>query len=501
MRYVLTDEQMKACDSWTISQMGVPSLVLMERAALACVSTLHEEGFDLTRVLAVCGTGNNGADGAAAARILYLKGVNAEIYLAGDPAKYSPDLKKQLEIAQNYGVTFVHSPRFSEYTTIVDALFGIGLHRKLEGVFADAVRRINESSARVLSVDVPSGISGTTGAVLGTAVRADVTQTFAWEKRGLILYPGAEYAGNVRTADIGIYLPKGEDPGCLLTEDSDIAKFYKKRQDWGNKGTFGKVLLLAGCDTMYGAAYLSASAALLSGAGMVKLHTSRANADALRISLPEAMLSFFPEVESEKAQLEAFAPGTAWADLIAAGPGLGTSSAARALVRELLTSCAKPCVFDADALNIISECPDMLKQRKNFTVITPHIGEMARLTGRSAAQIKADPAACAGEFAAEYGVVCVLKDARTVTAFPDGRIYLTASGNSGMATAGSGDVLTGIIAGMLSQSHACENDVPAAVHFHGFCGSCAARAGARPSLTSGAILREIPSAMRELGIF
>ncbi len=502
MRYILTDEEMKSYDGWTIRSMGIPSLVLMERAALSCTAALYEEAFDLRRVLAVCGTGNNGADGVAAARILHLRGISTKVWMVGNPEKYSPDLRTQIKIAENYGVTFVHSPDFREYTTIVDALFGIGLHRNLEGVFADAVHKINDSGARVLSVDVPSGVSGTTGAVLGAAVRADVTQTFAWEKRGLILYPGAAYAGKVRTADIGIYLPRGERPGCALTEDCDAVKVYSRRPDWGNKGTFGKVLLLAGSETMYGASYLSASAALLSGAGMVKIHTARENADALRVSLPEAMLSFYPEENTgEQTQMEAFAPGEAWADLIAAGPGLGTSAPARLLVRRLLIACEKPCVFDADALNIISEDTDMLRQRKNLTVITPHIGEMARLTGESAAVIKADPIACAVKFASSYGVICVLKDARTVTAYPDGRVYLTASGNSGMATAGSGDVLTGITAGMLAQSRADEAAVPAAVHFHGLCGTTAAYRGARPSLTAQDILRAIPETMQKLGIF
>lgn len=502
MRYILTDEEMKAYDRWTIQDMGIPSLVLMERAALSCVDALYDNGFDLARVLVVCGTGNNGADGVAAARILHLRGICTEVWMVGNPEKFSPDLRKQMKIAENYDVTFVHSPDPHEYTTIVDALFGIGLHRNLEGVFAEAVHKINDSNARVLSVDVPSGVSGTTGAVLGTAVHADMTQTFAWEKLGLILYPGAAYAGKVLTADIGIYLPKGELPGCALTEDCDVTEFYGQRPDWGNKGTFGKILLLAGCDAMYGAAYLSASAALLSGAGMVKIHTARENADALRISLPEAMLSFYPkENTGEDAELEAFAPGEEWADLIAAGPGLGTSGPARLLVHRLLVSCEKPCVFDADALNIISEDTDMLRQRKNLTVITPHIGEMARLTGESPAVIKADPIACAVKFAAAYGVICVLKDARTVTAFPDGRVYLTASGNSGMATAGSGDVLTGIMAGMLAQRGADVKAVPAAVHFHGLCGTAAACRGARPALTAGEILRAVPEAMHKLGIF
>lgn len=501
MRYVLTDEQMKACDAYTIETMGVPSLVLMERAALSCVDALYEEGFDLARVLAVCGTGNNGADGVAVARLLHLKGVNVNVWLVGDPKKHSAELERQIRIAENYGVTFVHSPETGEYTTIVDALFGVGLRRSPAGEFADAVRRINESRARVLSVDIPSGVSGTTGAVPGPAVRADVTQTFAFEKRGLLLYPGAERAGKVRTADVGIYLPDKEKPGCMLTEDRDAAACFLRRPEWGNKGTFGKVLAVSGCDSMYGAAYLCASAALLTGAGMVKLHTARANADALRIALPEAMLSFRePEGTQEEEQLAALLPGEAWADLVLAGPGLGISAGSRQIVRHLLLSCEKPCVFDADALNIISEKPSLLKARRGLTVLTPHVGEMARLTGLRTEEIKEAPIECACEFAARYGVVCVLKDAHTVTALPDKTAYLTAAGNSGMATAGSGDVLAGVLAGLLAQKGASMRDAACAVHFHGVLGRVAARLHTRPAVTAGRLLEAVSGAMRELKI-
>ncbi len=453
MLHVVSANEMRAMDANTIKNLKVPSAVLMERAALGIaeeVLAAYKE--HPGRILIVCGTGNNGGDGAALARILFIRGLAPEIYIVGNEARFSADMKAQMESCRILGITEVTDPDMSAYAIIIDAMFGTGLAREVAGSPRVVIEKINDSKAFVVAADIPSGISADTGAVCGCAVKADVTVTMECAKIGQLLYPGALYTGRLVIAEIGIYddvkLRESLPYTVFALTDSDIKTLLPVRDPAGNKGTFGKVLVIAGSKGMCGAALLAAEAALRSGAGMVKILTDEANRTIVQTALPEALLDTY----KKKTDLpELIEKNLAWADAVAAGPGLGVSKRTGLIMETLLEKCVLPLVIDADGLNVLGKNPEMLKKHEGSLFVTPHMGEMARLTGRTIADLKADPVAEALHFAKESGAQVLLKDARTVIADENGCIFINASGNAGMATAGSGDVLTGILAGLLSQ--------------------------------------------------
>lgn len=490
MRRILSAEQMRQADQSAMA-MGLPSMVLMERAALAVVEEMTGRGLDLSRVCVVCGTGNNGGDGVAAARILCERGWRPAVCLTGNPEKYSEQLKQQIRIAENYPVTFINSFRPSEYTVIIDAIFGIGLRRPVAGTYREIIDGINSSGGTVVSVDIPSGIHTDTGEIMGTAVRADLTVTFARGKTGLYLYPGAACAGTVVVRDIGIPVGSGPEggPGLYCLEPSDLS-CLPARDPSGNKGTFRKLLVIAGSDRMCGAAYLAARAALMTGIGMVKIYTPEANRLPLSVLLPEALISTYRE---SAWNLQEFNRDLEWADSVVIGPGLGTSEFAGRLLAYFLDRNELPCVIDADALNLLASKKELWNALKAPCIITPHVGEMCRLMGTTPEVVKKDLIETARRFATLHQVTCILKDARSVTALPDGRCYLNLSGNSGLATAGSGDVLSGIAAGLAAQYP--QLPVPPAVlaaYVHGLCGESASSKYSESSMTARNVLEAIP---------
>ena len=502
MKKILTCNQMKALDENTIRDMHIPSAVLMERAALAVVDEIRKIPGEYPRVLVVCGSGNNGGDGLAIARLLQLQGINTEIYLAGDPEKMTPETARQLESVKCYQVPVTNNPVWDEYTVIVDAIFGVGLSRPVGGHYAELIRQMNAAKAFKVAVDIPSGISGDTGELLGTSFLADLTVTFAYTKRGLCLYPGRKYAGKVVTADIGIYDQdaKGRElaanAACYL-EEEDLTQLPKRASD-GNKGTFGKVLLVAGSKGMCGAAYLSAAAALYAGVGMVKLQTVEENRIPLQTLLPEAMLtSEFNQQENEK--------NLDWCDVVVIGPGLGTGALSTERMLWFLQNGhkkGKPVVLDADGLNLLAAHPGWLEYIDENTVLTPHMGEMSRLTGIQIQDLKKDPIFYAVKYAGENGAVCVLKDACTVIADHNEKIYLNLCGNPGMATAGSGDVLSGLMAAALCM-YLSEKDetelaykAAMAVYLHGRSGDFAAEHTGSHGMTARSMLEEIPGVLK-----
>ena len=356
MRSVLNSSQMKELDRYTIQNMEIPSQVLMERAALAVVRCLEEKKETLRSILVVCGMGNNAGDGVAIARILYLKGYRAEFYCPGNPEKFSRDLLQQLRIAQNYQVPLVNNPKWDEYTTIVDAVFGVGLNREVTGEYAELIEQMNQAPARKVAVDISSGVCADSGRILGCAFHADETVTFGFLKKGMCLYPGAEYSGDIHVENIGIYEKGTEMPWEYVQalEEKDLASLLPERSPYGNKGTFGKILILAGSGQISGAAYLCASACLHSGAGMVKIHTVEKNRQILQTLLPEALLSTYQEGHADFEQL---GKDLEWCDVIAAGPGLEQGTTARGHMEFILKNSRKPLVMDADALNLLSGIP------------------------------------------------------------------------------------------------------------------------------------------------
>ena len=503
MKRIVGGSEMKALDGCTITGMGVPSCVLMERAALRVVEMIKKEAADAKKTLVVCGTGNNGGDGMAVARMLYLEGNDVEVWLIGNPEKCSEETKKQYDILKAYGIPVVEQKEgFCEQfyaqkpdveeeqaqiqtqiqrqtqiqaqtqtadTLIIDALFGIGLSRNVEGVHREAIEEMNRLEGTKIAVDIPSGIHADSGAVMGSCFYADHTVTFAYNKTGLCLYPGADAAGQIHIADIGItkesFLEK--EPQMLMPQAEDLTRLPKRKAD-SNKGTYGKVLVIAGSEEMSGAAYFSAKAAYLSGCGLVKVFTHEKNRTMLTTRLPEAIPVTY---DGKKNLKESLIAAVQWADVLVLGPGLGRSDTARQIVKLTIQTAAVPIVVDADALNLLSEELEILKGPHTDLIVTPHLGEMSRLVDMPIEYIKKNILMTAQDFSREYNVICVLKDARTITSIPYGKTYVNTSGNHGMATAGSGDVLTGIIAGFLAGGLTPEEAAVFGVYVHGLSGN------------------------------
>lgn len=486
MRILLTKEEMKNCDRVTMEEFGMPSLVLMERAALACVDELYQSGASLEKVLVVCGSGNNGGDGLAIARLLLLDGVNVSVFFAGREASCTHQTAAQKRVCEKYGVTFCSNPKMREYTVIVDALFGVGLSRDIAGDYVRRIAEINESPAFVLSVDIPSGIDGDTGCVRGIAVRADLTVTFAFEQPGHYIGKGRAYTGKLKLRRIGITKEslQGRKPVFHCYDETDFSRL-PLRLATENKGSCGKVLLIAGSSEMCGAVILSAKAAYRSGAGLVRVFTDACNKPVILQAIPEAIVDVPEAVPG--CQLEKLLD---WADAVAIGPGTGMGAEKLEILRYVLKYAKKPLILDADALNLAAAYKLPLSGYKNGLTVTPHPGEMARLCQKPISEITGDLPYFAGDFALKNHLTCVLKDAGTVVS--NGREqYINVSGNSGMATGGSGDVLTGILAGLTAQGMAPFDAARLGVYLHGCAGDAAARKTGKRSLLAGDIADSI----------
>lgn len=466
MEYLLKSSQMKQMDDAVIHEIGIPSAVLMERAALAAVEVL-EQRFSLENVLIVCGSGNNGGDGFAIARLLHLKRKKVTILFAGKESSCTEETARQKKICEKYQIPICRNWEYGEYTSIVDALFGIGLSRSVEGHYRELIEQINAHPAKVLAIDIPSGICADSAEVMGVAVRADVTVTFAYQKVGHVLYPGASYAGSVFQKDIGI-VPDGTAlhfSDCYTYDQSDLSHL-PKRNAYSNKGSYGKALLIAGSRNMGGAAYFSGLAAYRVGTGLVQIFTEPCNRRILQQLLPEAILA---TEEWENVDHAKMTEKMEWASAIAVGPGLGISDEKRRMVCKVVKNAHKPLVIDADGLNLLAGQMEVLKEKGGPVIVTPHIMEMMRISGIPKEEILRDLIGTAKKIANTYGVICVLKDARTIVT--DGReVYINRSGNHGMAVGGSGDVLTGIITGLLAQKMEPFEAAKIGVYLHGAAG-------------------------------
>lgn len=493
MERILTGEEMKQADLTMTESFGMPSDVLMERAALAFAEELTNSGLPLKYVLAVCGPGNNGGDGFAAARILKERGIEVSAVLIGDSDKCTEQTGRQIAILEKYGVSVGRRISPGEYTVIIDGIFGIGLSRSVEGAFLEAVEWINGSGLPVASVDIPSGISSDTGGVMGEAVRADLTVTFAFRKAGHLLYPGRKYAGKTVVRDIGITKASlGEGAASFLSMEKADLSLLPAREPRSNKGTYGKTLVIAGSVGMAGAAVLCAEAAQRSGAGLVKVLTPEANRTVLQSALPEALCTCFKEPEPDPSFVW---DALDWADVVCIGPGIGRTRTSFGMLMDAI-ACGKPAVIDADALRLLSVSRSwnqrsIAREGDGSIVLTPHPGEMSALADRPTEDILADFPGTSRAYAEEYGVFCVLKDACTVTAVPGGPTYLNRSGNNGMATGGSGDVLTGVIAGLMAQGLPADIAAPLGVYVHGLAGDAAAEELGYYAMTARDIIRHL----------
>ena len=464
--------QMKAADQYTIQKLGVPSLELMEHAAQACVQVLEDEKVDLSHVCVVCGSGNNGGDGFAIARILQNNRYSVETFCVGNPEHYTEETQEQMHRLQECGGKITYGmPQEDSYSVVIDAVFGVGLSRKVEGRYRQVIEQMNRMRGTKFAVDIPSGLSATTGCILGCAFKADYTVTFQLKKIGLELSQGRTMAGRVIVPDIGISTDSiCEDQEIVRTAGKDIyRKMLPDRPEDSNKGTYGRLLVIAGSKGMAGAAYLNAHAAYMTGAGLVRIYTSSDNREILQTLLPEAVITTYEEYNKEE-----LLSLLTWADSVCIGSGLGMSRLSEKILKTVIEYVKVPCLIDADGLNLLAENKNYLNQmaERRF-VITPHMKEMSRLTGTPVEELKADRIQILKDFISRYRITCVLKDSRTLIASEEKGIRMNLTGNSAMAKAGSGDVLAGVISGWMVQEKEAEDAAELGTYIHGLSGDLA----------------------------
>lgn len=464
--------QMKAADQYTIQKLGVPSLELMEHAAQACVQVLEDEKVDLSHVCVVCGSGNNGGDGFAIARILQNNRYSVETFCVGNPDHYTEETQEQMHRLQECGGKITYGmPQEDSYSVIIDAVFGVGLSRKVEGRYRQVIEQMNRMRGTKFAVDIPSGLSATTGCILGCAFKADYTVTFQLKKIGLELSQGRTMAGRVIVPDIGISTDSiCEDQEIVRTAGKDIyRKMLPDRPEDSNKGTYGRLLVIAGSKGMAGAAYLNAHAAYMTGAGLVRIYTSSDNREILQTLLPEAIITTYEEYNKEE-----LLSLLTWADSVCIGSGLGMSRLSEKILKTVIEYVKVPCLIDADGLNLLAENNNYLNQmaERRF-VITPHMKEMSRLTDTPVEELKADRIQILKDFISRYQITCVLKDSRTLIASEEKGIRMNLTGNSAMAKAGSGDVLAGVISGWMVQGKETEDAAELGTYIHGLSGDLA----------------------------
>ncbi len=512
---VLNAKQMRAVDRQTIDDLGLPSIVLMENAGRQVVAAMESLVDDLAsrRVAVLCGTGNNGGDGFVVARTLQQRGVEVAVYVVGALGDVRGDARQNLDVIGRLGLSIIeladaqawelHGSQVTGAEVIVDAIVGTGLSRALTGLHETVVADVNASAATVVAIDLPSGLSADTSELIGPVLEADLTVTLAAPKVPLVLPPAEHVAGDVVIADIGIPLEavaQVEGPRLhLLTRDSVRALVHPRGPDV-HKGDCGHVLIVAGSRGKTGAAVLAARGALRSGAGLVTVATPAGCQPVVASLGVEFMTAALDDTGDGVCDLPAVDQVLALeADVVAIGPGLGTGPAVGAFVRDVIARCEQPLVVDADALNACAGDPGVLRGRDGRPVIvTPHPGEMARLLGCTVADVQANRVGLATELATTHQLYVVLKGYRTVIATPGGVVYVNPTGSPGMATGGTGDVLTGMVAAWLGQLLDAEAACQVAVYVHGAAGELSDADEGEVSMTAGDLVAHIGDALLEL---
>jgi len=512
---ILNAAQMREADRYTIHEIGIPSLVLMENAGrqvVAAMEAAYESRLE-GRVAVLCGRGNNGGDGFVVARTLIQRGIDAAVFVIGSVADVRGDARTNLDILGRLGITVVeisdeqtwelHFSEISQCTLIVDAIFGTGLASPLGGMMETIVADVNASGIPIVSIDLPSGLSADTPHLIGDCVDASMTVTLAAPKVPLVLPPGEAHAGDVVIADIGIpsdVIDGLEGPRIELLTPEQLRPFVGPRAPDSHKGDYGRVTVIAGSRGKAGAAHLAAVGALRSGAGLVTVATPACCLPIVAVMAPEYMTEPLPE--GKGGFLSAAAVDAVLAlqhDVIACGPGLGRDAGVASFVRALVDRATVPLVLDADALTVLTDDPAVLAGREDREiVITPHPGEMARLIGSSVEEVQSNRIEVAGNFAASHRVYVVLKGHRTIIATPEGHIFINPTGNAGLATGGTGDVLTGMIAAWLAQLLDAEAACRLAVFVHGAAGDLAEGSVGQVAMTATDVVARLGEALNRL---
>ena len=512
---VLTSKEMREIDRKTIEEIGIPGPVLMENAGIRITGAILKRFPRITEenVVIVAGKGNNGGDGFVVARHLFNLGARPNVLLLASKQELKGDASLNLGIAEKIGVEIAEVTKIEEWkkrriglfhaSVIVDAIFGTGLLKPAEGLYATAIEDINKAPGFKVAVDIPSGLSSDTHLLIGPAVKADLTVALAVPKISHILPPAEEYVGELVISDISIppFLFEDESLKLEVIEKKDALPYVQKRKRDSHKGTYGHLFVLAGSLGKTGAAVMAAKAALRMGAGLVTVGTPQSCWPVIARSMMELMTEALPETP-QKTISEAALPMVLdllkGKDAVLIGPGISAHPSTAKLVVSLMPKIKVPAVIDADGLNILADNPDALKSFSCPAVLTPHPGEFARLIRRSNKDVLDNRLALAAEFADKYKVFLVLKGYRTLVATPRGKIFINPTGNPGMATGGSGDVLSGMIASLIIQEKNILGATAAAVYLHGLSGDIGAkRIGERP-LIAGDLIKYLPQALKEM---
>ena len=511
---IATVNEMRDIDKATVTQFGLPEVVLMENAGRAVADKAAQLLGEPRnkRVFFVCGGGNNGGDGYVAARWLHNRGARVKLFLAVSRDQVRGNAAIHLEAALRMGVDYIDltDPRGMEKALItisfadlvVDALLGTGFRGEMSEIYQECIDLMNGAGPKILAVDIPSGVDADTGMVPGTAAQACCTVTFGLPKPGLLLYPGAGCAGEVEVAPIGIPLELLNAPAIrqTLLTSSHVSSLLPRRLADSHKGKFGHVLVVAGSRGLSGAAFLASQGALRTGAGLVTVAAPESIYAVMEMKTTEAMTLELPETLAGGLGADAVRlvrEFSARASVVLVGPGLGRDGQTMEAVREIIQTVDRPLVLDADALFALAGHIELLAATEVLAVLTPHPGEMSRLTGLSVQQIQSDRIGAARRAAIEWGNIVVLKGSRTVVAFPDGEIYVNPTGNAGMATGGTGDVLSGVIAGLIAQGLSSHDAAVVGVYLHGLAGDMVA-AGRPVGMTALDLVERVPDAIKQI---
>jgi NAD(P)H-hydrate epimerase len=525
---VVTAREMQQIDRKTIREYGVPRHVLMERAGVA-VAKKVQELFERKKTIILAGGGNNGGDGLVAARELFNARWNVKALLLAREGKLGPDCLLQLRTAQQLGVPVEYRTGITEKdlhgAVVVDAMLGTGLNKDIEGTMAKVITFLNKAGSPVLSVDIPSGISSDQGRVMGVAVKADYTVTFGLPKRGHLLCPGADHAGRLFIEDIGFpgNLLTSDDLAVELLEKSMLLHLIPERPRYSHKGDYGHVLIVAGSKGKTGAACMAAKASLRTGAGMVTIGIPESLMDAFQGRVVEEMTLPLPDrgdgTLSSKAAKTILKFTAEKADVLCIGPGIGVSDDTRTLMAEVILASTAPLVVDADGINSLADSRGkgagalgILKKAVAPLVLTPHPGEMTRLLRRTPeaggqknkereliTKIEQDRITTALSFSRESGTCLILKGVPTIVAEPEGRAFINSTGNPGMATAGSGDVLAGMVSAFLAQGADPLKAALLGVFMHGLAGDLAAQEKGMHSLIASDMIDALPAVFKSMG--
>jgi len=510
---VVSSDEIRKLDEIAINDYGISSIVLMENAARSVYDEIIKIENEFNRVVILCGIGNNGGDGFALGRQLYNNDFKIEMIIVGDPKKITGDALINLEILKKLNIKINNINDIgginklknivNKDDLLIDAILGIGIKNEIKDNLKMVIEAINEFPNTKISIDIPTGVDGNTGEVRSVAIKANKTISLMLPKLGNVLFPGADYNGELIIGNTGISwkIVDKLHVKINLIKECDVKKLLPVRLKNSHKGSYGRAAIIAGSLGYTGAAILTCRSALRSGVGLIELFVPESIDSIISSNLAEAIT--FPLKETRKgvigiSSIASIINGIEKSDVVAIGPGCGNSNELFEIVKRIIFESEKPVIIDADGLNALSKDIEIIKNKKAKIILTPHIAEMSKLIDVSIEEINKNIIEIVRNFSKEYNVVLVLKSARTVVGFPNGEIYINMNGNSGMATAGSGDVLTGIITSLVAQGVEPENAAILGVYIHGYTGDLMADKFGEYGLVAGDIVRGINKVFKEL---